>query len=221
MKRIGREFFERDVLECAREMVGLRLVAGECAGVVVETEAYREIGDEACHTFTRPSAREFVERHEAGTAYVYFNYGVHWMFNVLVKPPGGVKGFVLVRALEPVAGLELMRKRRGRERAEDLCSGPGKLAQAMGFSREHHGQDVCDVRSEIYFVGEDRVREVVSDVRIGISVAQELEWRFLEKNSRWVSKGIVGVKEQTPVRRRKEGVLGGRPGRLRISPVSK
>src|SRR4029077_16809602 len=96
---LGRDFFERDPLSCARDLVGCELNWNSCAGVIVETEAYNAIGDEACHCFVRPSTRAFVERNHAGAAYVYFNYGVHWMLNVLVK--GKENGFVLIRALEP------------------------------------------------------------------------------------------------------------------------
>ena len=95
-KVVRASFFKRDPLTCARELIGTELIWGECSGVVVEVEAYAAIDDEAAHTFTRPSARSFVERNKAGAAYVYFNYGVHWMLNVLVK--GDANGFVLIRA---------------------------------------------------------------------------------------------------------------------------
>src|SRR5262245_36895962 len=108
---LKRSFFERDPVTCARELVGCRLTVGEFGGIIVETEAYDVEGDEACHTAFRPSARAFVASHQAGAAYVYFNYGVHWMLNVLVK--GTRFGFVLIRALEPVDGIEQMRISRG------------------------------------------------------------------------------------------------------------
>src|SRR5467141_3520283 len=103
-------FFKRDPLTCARELIGTELIWGESSGVVVEVEAYAAIDDEAAHTFTRPSARRFIERNKAGAAYVYFNYGAHWMLNVLVK--GKADGFVLIRALEPRRGIPRMKKRR-------------------------------------------------------------------------------------------------------------
>ncbi len=98
-------------LRARANLIGTELIWGECSGVVVEVEAYAAIDDEAAHTFTRPSARSFIERNKAGAAYVYFNYGVHWMLNVLVK--GDANGFVLIRALEPRRGVELMKRRRG------------------------------------------------------------------------------------------------------------
>ena len=109
-KIVRASFFKRDPLSCARELTGTELIWGDCSGIVVEVEAYTAINDEAAHTFTRPSARGFIERNNAGAAYVYFNYGMHWMLNVLVK--GDENGFVLIRALEPRKGIERMKKRR-------------------------------------------------------------------------------------------------------------
>src|SRR5437588_9159536 len=137
----GQAFFRRDPLRCARELVGAELVWGECAGIIVEVEAYAAVNDEAAHTFTRPTARAFIERNHAGAAYVYFNYGVHWMLNVLVK--GRENGFVLIRALEPTRGIALMRKRRGVIDARQLCSGPGKLTQALAITGRHDEMDLC------------------------------------------------------------------------------
>src|SRR5215469_8502664 len=137
MKKIIRaSFFQRDPLACARDLIGTELIWGECSGVVVEVEAYAAINDEAAHTFTRPSARRFIERNKAGAAYVYFNYGVHWMLNVLVK--GEAKGFVLIRALEPRRGVELMQRRRGVNDLHQLCSGPGKITRAFAITNRHH-----------------------------------------------------------------------------------
>src|SRR5256712_13287384 len=127
-KVIRSAFFERDPLTCARELIGTELIWGECSGVVVEVEAYEAMDDEAAHTFTRPSARSFIECNKAGAAYVYLNYGVHWMLNVLVK--GDANGFVLIRALEPRRGVELMKQRRRVDDVRRPCSGPGKPTQA-------------------------------------------------------------------------------------------
>src|SRR5947199_662425 len=112
MKRqmIGRRFFRRDPLSCARELIGAELLWGECTGIIVEVEAYAAVNDEAAHTFTRPTARAFIERNKPGAAYIYFNYGVHWMLNVLVE--GAENGFVLIRGLLPRPGIGLMQKGR-------------------------------------------------------------------------------------------------------------
>ncbi len=184
--RLRRAFFERDPLTCARELVGARLVCGSCSGTVVETEAYTATGDEAAHTFFRPSAREFVARHRAGAAYVYLNYGMYWLANVLVKGDGG-DGFVLLRALEPERGIAAMRRRRGRERTRDLCSGPGKLTIALGIGAEDHGGSFVGRGARFWFEAPGRPTEVEEDVRVGITRSAELPWRFLMRDSEYVS----------------------------------
>ena len=194
MKRgdfIGREFFERDPLTCAEELIGCELIWNDVAGKVVEVEAYAEDGDEACHTFHRPSARRFIAEHDAGAAYVYMNYGVHWLLNALVK--GRVNGFVLFRALEPTRGAGVMEGRRlARAKGargfglEGLCSGPGKLTQALEIDGRDHGRDLCAGGGVGFLPGAGRVA-VERDVRIGISKAGHLRWRFLERGSGFVS----------------------------------
>jgi DNA-3-methyladenine glycosylase len=121
-------------------MIGCELIWNGCGGVVVETEAYSVLNDEACHTFTRPSSREFVNRMPPGTAYVYLNYGVHWLLNVLVKG-GSEDGFVLIRALEPMRGIEAMTRRRNMTQLKNLCSGPGKLTRALSIDGAFHGRN--------------------------------------------------------------------------------
>jgi DNA-3-methyladenine glycosylase len=190
---LDRSFFQRDPVTCARELIGYELVWKGCAGIVVETEAYAAINDEACHTFARPSARAFVAKHPPGTAYVYFNYGMYWLLNVLVK--GGTEdGFVLFRAIEPTRGLVAMQRRRSASlqsvlqnlKSTALCSGPGKLAMALGVDGREHGRDLCRAKT-IGFRTAPQPVEVVADVRIGISKAAHLPWRFLAHGSRFVS----------------------------------
>ncbi len=188
--RLGPAFFARDAVTCARELVGCTLVWGECAGLVVETEAYAAVGDEAAHPHFRPGARRFIAENAAGTAYVYFSYGVHWMLNVLVKaepdaPASPRNGIVLIRALEPLAGLGQMRERRGREGVRELCSGPGKLAQALAITGGDHCRDLLSGPAGFH-ARSGRVR-VEADVRIGISRSVELPWRFLLAGSPFVS----------------------------------
>ena len=130
---LKRRFFERDPLSCARELIGCTLKWGALSGIVVETEAYDVDGDEACHTAFRPSARVFVTSHRAGAAYVYFSYGVHWMLNVLVK--GKRMGFVLIRALEPVEGIEQMKKARGTRDPLTALLRPRKAYDGAGRDR--------------------------------------------------------------------------------------
>jgi DNA-3-methyladenine glycosylase len=187
MKKIIRaSFFQRDPLTCARELIGTELIWGECSGTVVEVEAYAAIDDEAAHTFTRPSARSFIERNGAGAAYVYFNYGVHWMLNVLVK--GDANGFVLIRALEPRRGVELMKKRRGIDDLRQLCSGPGKLTQALAITGKHHEMDLCSDQRRCFVLNTQASFDVVADKRIGISRSAHLPWRFTLRSSPFVSR---------------------------------
>lgn len=180
---IPREFFTQSPVECARALVGCELVWGACSGIVVECEAYAAVGDPACHTFTRPSAREFVARHQAGTAYVYLNYGMHWMLNVLTK--GKEEGFVLIRAIEPRRGLRAMQKRRGDKTGRALSGGPGRLAAALGVAGSHHGLDLCTSARRCFLPG--KKFDVIADGRIGISRAQELPWRFSLRGNPFVS----------------------------------
>ncbi len=192
-KPLSRSFFKRDPVTCARELIGCTLVWEGCAGIIAETEAYAALGDEACHTWNRPSARKFVEENPPGAAYVYFNYGMYWMLNVLVKGPKE-EGFVLFRALEPIEGIPAMRDRRARNQrvkrgelpAIALCSGPGKLAQALGVTGEDHGRDFCDDPS-VSILAPIAPAKVSTCVRIGISRAQHLPWRYLLAGSEHVS----------------------------------
>ncbi len=194
MSPLDRSFFQRDPVTCARELIGCTLRWRNCAGVIVETEAYGAVNDEACHTWSRPSAREFVARHPAGAAYVYFNYGMHWMLNVLVKG-GSEDGFVLFRALEPVEGIAAMTRRRTKNSKFKiqnsksnvwLCSGPGKLAQALGVTGRDHGRDFCADAVAGFFPAPSGV-EIESGARIGISRAQDLAWRFMLRGSGHIS----------------------------------
>src|SRR5471030_1342627 len=168
-----------------------------CSGIIVETEAYFAENDDACHTFNRPSACNFIERNKAGAAYIYFTYGAHWMLNVLVK--GSAHGFVLIRALEPVRGIALMKKRRGLQDERQLCSGPGKLTQALAIGACHHEIDLCSDPQHHFSPRENKyVRrgtnpsdwriDVVADARIGITRAMHHPWRFTLRESKFVSR---------------------------------
>jgi DNA-3-methyladenine glycosylase len=184
-KLIPRSFFRRDPLTCARELIGAELIWERCGGIIVETEAYLTVNDEACHTFMRPSTRAFVDRNGVGAAYIYLNYGVHWMLNVLVK--GAQEGFVLIRALEPTRGLALMEKRRRTEDVRRLCSGPGKLTKALDITQRHHEMDLCvDPKHSFRFRG-SVAPALVADARIGITRSAELPWRFTLRGSPFVS----------------------------------
>jgi DNA-3-methyladenine glycosylase len=168
-------------------LVGADLIWGRCAGKIVETEAYLAENDEACHTFTRPSTRAFVERNKPGTAYIYFSYGAHWMLNVLVK--GTTNGFVLFRAVQPTEGLALMKKRRGVDDEHQLCSGPGKLTQAFAITHRYDEMDLCVDPRHCFAKGDDDV-DVVADLRIGITRSAHHPWRFTLRGSQFVSRRV-------------------------------
>jgi len=183
---ISADFFKSDPLVCAPGLIGTTLVWGRCTGIIVETEAYLAENDEAAHTFSRPSARAFIDRNRAGAAYVYFNYGVHWMLNVLIKG-GAADGFVLIRALEPQGGIALMKQRRGVEDLRRLCSGPGKLTQALNITGRHHELDLCRDPRRCFLPRPHTRIEVVADKRIGITRSADFPWRFTLRGSRFVS----------------------------------
>jgi DNA-3-methyladenine glycosylase len=187
-RTIRASFFKRNPLTCARELIGTELIWDGCSGIVVEVEAYTAINDEAAHTFTRPSARSFIERNNAGAAYVYFNYGMHWMLNVLVK--GDENGFVLIRALQPRRGIELMKKRRGLDDVKRLCSGPGKLTQALGITNRHHEMDLCSDPGYGFARNKEVPVDVVADMRIGITRSAHFPWRFTLRGSPFVSRAV-------------------------------
>ncbi|MES2475423.1 MAG: DNA-3-methyladenine glycosylase [Verrucomicrobiota bacterium] len=180
MARLTAAFFTRDPVTCARELVGSIFHWHGCSGRIVETEAYAEVGDEACHTWNRPGARRFVESHAPGDAYVYLNYGVHWLFNFLVKGREGA-GFVLLRAVEPIDGLETMRRRRPGIPDRLLGAGPGRLTRAFGISGADHGIHFLDDPEGGVIRGS--AVELVAGGRVGISRAAERPWRFGEAAS--------------------------------------
>ena len=182
---IKAEFFKRDPVTCAREMIGCELVWNGCGGVIVETEAYSVRNDEACHTFTRPSSREFVTRMPAGASYVYLNYGVHWLLNFLVRG-GSEDGFVLIRALEPTRGIEEMTRRRNMTTLKNLCSGPGKLTRALGIDGAFHGWNLLS-DSDASLRHPSTPPNVKTCTRVGITRSADFPWRFVAAGSRFLS----------------------------------
>ena len=184
---LSHAFYDRPVVEVARALLGCVVRHGDTAGVIVETEAYHE-SEPACHAFVGLTPRTRILFGPPGRAYVYRSYGIHALLNA-VSEPEGVGAAVLIRALEPLAGIEHMRERRGLERLEDLCSGPGKLTQALGVTLELNGTDLAagPVAIEAPPPGCESV-DIVTGERIGIAKAVELPWRFCAAGSRSVSR---------------------------------
>jgi len=180
-------FYARPVVEVAQELVGCTLAHGPTAGVIVETEAYHQ-SEPACHAYVGVTPRTRVLFGAPGTAYVYRSYGIHALVNAVCEPEG-VGAAVLIRALEPVAALELMRARRGLHAVEQLCSGPGKLTQALAIELEHNDTSLVagPLRIGPRPPGWEDVR-IVAGTRIGITKAPELPWRFCAVGSRSVSR---------------------------------
>jgi DNA-3-methyladenine glycosylase len=171
---IPRSFYARDAGTVARGLLGKLLAHGETSGIIVETEAYLGIGDLAAHSAAGITPRTRVIFGEPGHAYVYLNYGIHECLNIVAEPHG-VAGCVLIRALKPADGIEIMRLRR--KGAKDLAGGPGKLTQALGITRALNGADVTLGPLTVHDVGlspEVRITE-----RIGITKSPELPLRFL------------------------------------------
>jgi len=184
------------VAEAAAALVGCTITHGECSGIIVETEAYHE-EEPACHAFVglTPRTRPLFEA--PGIAYVYRSYGIHALLNIVVEA-AGIGAAVLIRALEPRAGIDLMIERRGRERTADLCSGPGKLTQALGIGLELDATPLLGgpIALGPPPPGEAAAPALVAGRRIGISRATELPWRFCAAGNRNVSRpwppGLLG-----------------------------
>jgi DNA-3-methyladenine glycosylase len=186
-EQLGEDFFARSVHEVARELIGCTLLHGDCGGVIVETESY-ERDDPACHAYVGRTARNQVLFGPPGRAYVYLSYGIHSLLNAVAEPDGEAAA-VLIRALEPTVGIEAMRQRRGREVDEELCSGPGKLTEALGVGLDDNG--ACLGAPPFAVLGREGAwaeTELAVGPRIGISKAVEYPWRFCAAGNRFVSR---------------------------------
>jgi DNA-3-methyladenine glycosylase len=185
--RLGGEFYARSVHDVARDLIGCVVRHGETAGRIVETESYH-MDEPACHAYAGLTGRTHTLFGKPGRAYVYFSYGIHSLLNAVAESEG-TGAAVLIRALEPVEGVDLMRARRGVERAEDLCSGPAKLTQALGIDLELNGSSLVDGPIEVLARerGAAEPRIVIGE-RIGITKAADLPWRFCDADSRHVSR---------------------------------
>lgn len=188
--RIDRAFFERATDEVAADLIGCTLATHKDAhltsGRIVETEAYGGPADLASHAAIYQSTRTAIMSGAAGIAYVYRSYGIHACFNVVARMPGST-GAVLIRALEPRDGIELMERRRGLDQPKLLCSGPGRLAQALGIALSDCGLDVVACDSIVIYPG-DGGTQVVATTRVGITREMDRPWRFVDARSRFLSR---------------------------------
>jgi DNA-3-methyladenine glycosylase len=184
--RLGREFFARSVHEVAPEVIGCTLLVDGVGGRIVEVEAY-DGEDPASHGFRGETSRNRSMFGPPGHAYVYRSYGVHWCLNLVCDREGSPEA-VLVRALEPTHGLDRMRERRATDDARLLCSGPGRLCQALGITGEHDALALDRPPYELR--GRDRPVEVVRGPRIGITHAAEAPWRYGLAGSRYLSRAL-------------------------------
>jgi DNA-3-methyladenine glycosylase len=203
-------FYARDVVEVARDLVGCTVRHGDAGGVIVETEAYHH-SEPACHAHAGLTERTRVLWGPPGAAYVYRSYGIHALLNAVCEGDG-VGAAVLIRALEPLEGLERMHERRGLSDPRQLCSGPGKLTQALGVGLEANGGDLAEgpVRIGARPAGWERVR-LIAGPRIGITKAVDLPWRFCAHASPFVSRPwprALGVPRPRPARRRAPSTPG-------------
>ena len=181
---IGRAFFARSVHEVAPDLIGARLLVDGVGGRIVEVEAYDQ-EDPASHGFRGRTSRNASMFGPPGHAYVYRSYGIHWCLN-LVCGAQDVAEAVLVRALEPTRGVEAMRRRRGLTDLRALCSGPGKLCEALAVTRDHDGLPLD--RPPFMLEPRDEVPEIATAPRVGITQATELSWRYIERGSRFLSR---------------------------------
>jgi DNA-3-methyladenine glycosylase len=183
-----RGFYDRSVHDVAHDLVGCIVRHGDCAGRIVETESYHQ-EEPACHAYAGLTPRTEVLFGAPGVAYVYRSYGIHALLNAVAEEEG-VGAAALIRALEPVDGIDLMRERRRHDHVEDLCSGPGKLTQALGIGLDLNGTALTG-RGPIEILPPEagsRPPRVVRGERIGITRAVELPWRFCDATSRCVSR---------------------------------
>jgi DNA-3-methyladenine glycosylase len=186
--RLRRSFFARSVHEVAPELIGANLLVNGVGGRIVEVEAYHHT-DPAAHSYGGPTQRNAVMFGPPGFAYVYRSYGIHWCLNFVCEEEGSASA-VLIRALEPTAGVPVMRRRRGLQDERTLCSGPGKLAEALGITQAHNGLALDKAPFELRARRDEP--EIVTGPRIGITKAADVPWRYGVKGSRFLSRPFRG-----------------------------
>jgi DNA-3-methyladenine glycosylase len=207
-KRLTRAFFNRSVHEVAPDLIGVTLLFAGRGGPIVEVEAYHHT-DPAAHSFGGETARNAVMFGPPGYVYVYRSYGIHWCVNFVCEPAGSASA-VLIRALEPTTAIAAMRRRRGVTDERLLCSGPGRLCEALGITGAHTGLPLDQLPFELF--ARDGPVEVVAGVRIGITKAVEKPWRYGLKGSRFLSKPFPEITRKS---------TGKKTGRKKAGPTNK
>ena len=182
---VGQKFFDRSTIELAKALLGKYLVYGNLRGKIVETEAYLYRDDPGCHASNGLTARNAPMFGPAGHTYVYFIYGMYYCLNVVSGKTGEGEA-VLIRALEPVQGMDVMKERRKTNRIENLCNGPGKLTQAFGITKKHNNLSL--LTGELQIHGSREKPEIICSTRIGLSAGKDLELRFFIAGNGFVSK---------------------------------
>ena len=195
---VGEKFFNQPTTDLAKALLGKYLVLGDLKGKIVETEAYLYHDDPGCHAAKGLTKRNAPMFGPAGRTYVYFIYGMYYCLNVVSGKIGEGEA-VLIRALEPVEGIEIMKERRKTSKIENLCSGPGKLTQAFGITKEHNNKSLLSGELQLHKSPEKPV--IKSSRRIGLSEGEELELRFFIEGNRFVSKPSPQNKTPKPKRR--------------------
>ena len=181
---LSRRFFARSVHAVAPDLIGATLLVNGVGGIVVEVEAYHPT-DPAAHSFNGPTPRNAVMFGPPGYLYVYRSYGIHWCMNVVCEKEGSASA-VLIRAIAPTHGIASMRRRRGLHDERNLCSGPGKICEALGVSDKHNGAALDAPPIQIH--ARTGRPEIIAGVRIGITKAVELPWRYGLRGSKFLSK---------------------------------
>ena len=188
-KPLKRRFFDRSVHEVAPDLIGATLLVNGVGGLIVEVEAYHHT-EPAAHSFNGPTPRNRVMFGPPGFSYVYRSYGIHWCVNFVCEGEGSASA-VLIRALEPTHGLAAMRRRRGLPDARALCSGPGKLCEALGITIAHSALPLD--QPPIALFARTQKPQIVAGIRIGITKAVELPWRYGIKGSKFLSKPFTAT----------------------------
>lgn len=200
LERLGRSFYERYTPTVAKDLLGcvlVRVIDGVgLSGRIVETEAYRGSSDPASHAYRGRTRRNEVMFGPPGHAYVYFIMGAHFCLNLTTEQEGSPAA-VLIRALEPIRGLELMKRNRRSKDIGRLTSGPGNLTRALAIDRELNGEDVV-ISERLFLESGEKAAEIGVSSRVGVGSGKSAKWRFFVKSSRFVSKGRPSIGPQNP-----------------------